>query len=172
MNEDQFWQVIERACRADSRSSSLWHGRLVAELEQFPADQIVEWNHIFDRLASRAYTIELMAACYVMNGGAGDDGFYYFRCWLIGMGREVYSRALRDPDSLASVALPWSSGIDSEAEIYAAAHAAWMRVSGEPDTAPYPARNESAELTGDDWDFDDPALMRQHLPKLAAFYQD
>lgn len=170
MTEDQFWQIVERACQSDSRSSDRWHDKLVSELSQLPADEIVEWNHIFDRFVANASTINLMAACYVMNTGAGDDGFYYFRCWLIGMGKDVYAKALEDPDSLANVALPYSSGVDAEAEIYGAAHTAWMEVSGQPDTAPYPARSETADLVGDGWDFDNDELMRQHLPKLSAFY--
>ncbi len=105
-----------------------------------------------------------------MNTGAGNDGFYYFRCWFVGMGKEVYEKAIIDPDILAQVALPRSSGIDAEAEIYGAAHDAWMQVSGQPDTAPYPARNESAELKGAHWDFENDELMREHLPKLSAFY--
>ena len=172
MTEDQFWQNIERACQSDSRLQDEWHHRLVAALSQLAADDIVEWNHIFDRFVAAASTIDLMAACYVMNTGAGDDGFYYFRCWLVGMGKAVYDPAIINPDTLASVALPWSSGIDAEAEIYGAAHEAWMQVSGQPDTAPYPARNETAELTGEDWDFDNDKLLRDHLPKLSAFYDD
>ena len=106
-------------------------------------------------------------AAYVINGGASDDGFYYFRCWLIGMGRRVYEAALADPDSLADAVLP---GIDAEAEIYAAAHSAWMAVTGRPDTDPYPARNEGAELRGEAWDFDDDEEVRRRLPRLAAIY--
>ncbi len=63
-----------------------------------------------------------------------------------------------------------SEGIDAEAEIYAAAHRAWMEVTGQPDTADYPARNEAAELIGEDWDFDDRAQMRKRLPRLASVY--
>lgn len=111
-----------------------------------------------------------MAACWVMNTGAGDDGFYCFRCWMVGMGKAVYEKALENPDSLADVALPYSSGIDAEAEIYAAAHVAWMRVTGKSDTEPYPARNEKAELAGDDWEFENRELMRRRLPRLSAFY--
>ena len=170
MNEDQFWGIVQRACQSDSRSSELWSDRLVAELTQLPASEIIEWNHVFDRLVAQACTVDLMAACSVMNTGAGDDGFYYFRCWLVGMGRDVYDKAIDDPDSLVSVAVPFSAGIDAEAEIYGAAHTAWMLVTGQPDTAAYPARNESAELTGDDWDIDDPQLVRQRLPRLTAFY--
>lgn len=170
MNLEQFWQIIHAACRADPRSSEQWSRRLTETLVQFSADEIVEWNHIFDRLVAAAYRVDLIAACRLMNTGAGSDGFYYFRCWLVGMGRDVYTAAIANADTLADVALPFSAGIDAEAEIYAAAHRAWMQITGEPDTADYPARNESAELIGDDWDTDDPLLVRQHLPRLAAFY--
>jgi hypothetical protein len=61
-------------------------------------------------------------------------------------------------------------GIDAEAEIYAVAHQAWMAVTGRPDTDPYPARNERAELRGEDWDFDDDVEVRRRLPRLAAKY--
>jgi hypothetical protein len=144
-----------------------WDERLQAALEKLEPGEIIEWNHIFDRLAARAYTVDLWGAAYLINGGASDDGFYYFRCWLIGMGREVYEAAVANPDSLADAVV---QGIDAEAEIYAAAHQAWMTVTGRSDTDPYPARNERAELRGEDWDFDDDAEVRRHLPRLAAMY--
>jgi hypothetical protein len=173
MNHEQFWQVIENTCRSDPRSAGEWDERLIEALTRFPADEIIEWNHIFDRLAKTAYTTDLWAAAYIINGGASDDGFYYFRCWLIGMGRDIYGKAIADPDSLADVVSPrWDAeGIDAEAEIYAAAHRAWMQVTGEPDTAQYPARNETTELVGQDWDFDDDELMQRHFPRLSAVYE-
>jgi hypothetical protein len=36
----------------------------------------------------------------LINGGMSDDGFTDFRYWLISRGRDVYERALADPDSL------------------------------------------------------------------------
>ena len=170
MDEDRFWQIIDSACRSDPRSAEQWDGRLTEALAQLPADEIIEWNHIFDRLAARAYRTDLWAAAYLIHGGASDDGFYYFRCWLIGMGKEVYDAAIKDPDSLADVVTSeWSAqGIDAEAEIYGAAHQAWLQVTAHPDTADYPARNESAELVGEGWDFEDGELMRRHLPRLTA----
>lgn len=170
MNHDQFWQVINAACRADTRSSDQWDSRLTEALTHLSADEIVEWDRIFDQHVAAAYRVDLLAACCLMNAGAGSDGFYYFRCWLVGMGRQVYSAAIANADSLADVALPYSEGIDAEAEIYAAAHRAWIQVTGNPDTADYPVRNESAELVGEDWNIEDPVLVRQHLPRLTAFY--
>jgi hypothetical protein len=174
MTDEQFWTIIEQACGSDVRSADEWDGRLTEMLVQLPADDIVEWNHIFDRLAAQAYRTDLWAAAYLINGGASDDGFYYFRCWLIGMGRRVYESAIKHPDNLADVVSPaWIlEGIGAEAEIYGAAHAAWMAVTGKSDTDHYPARNEEAELIGEEWDFDDPNQMRQHLPRLAALYEE
>lgn len=167
MDQQQFWDIIAKTCRSDPRYAEEWDQRLQAELEKLKPAEILEWNHIFDRLAAQAYTVDLWGAAYTINGGASDDGFYYFRCWLIGMGRDVYEAAVANPDSLAEVVVP---DTDAEAEIYAAAHQAWMAVTGRPDTDPYPARNESAELRGEDWDFNDDEEVRRRLPRLAALY--
>jgi hypothetical protein len=83
------------------------------------------------------------------------------------MGRDVYEAAVANPDSLADVVDP---AVDAEAEIYAAAHRAWMAVTGRSDTDPYPSRNEPAELRDEDWDFEDDAEVRRRLPRLAALY--
>ena len=152
MDEDRFWDIIAKACRSDVSCSEEWGDELEAALRCFRPDEIIEWNHIFDRLAAQAYTVDLWGAAYIINGGASDDGFYYFRCWLIGMGQEVYEAAIANPDSLANVVDPQ---IDAEAEIYSAAHQAWMAVTGKGDTDPYPARIERADLQGDNWNFDD-----------------
>jgi hypothetical protein len=167
MNQEQFWSIVAKACRSDPRHAEEWDQRLQAELEKLAPAEIIEWNHLFDRLAARAYTVDLWGAAYLINGGASDDGFYYFRCWLIGMGRQVYEAAVADPDSLAEAVIP---GIDAEAEIYGAAHSAWMAVTGKSDTDFYPARNESAELRSEEWDFDDDSEVRRRLPRLAAIY--
>ena len=164
MNEDRFWKIIAD-CNLTEFDTEEWAAQLTAALRKLHPDEINEWNHTFDRLAANAYKIDLMAACCMINLGAGDDGFYYFRCWLIGMGRSVYEAAVTDPDTLADVVDPRR---DAEAEIYAAAHRAWMIVTGNPDTADYPARNETAELQGEDWDIDDADLRQKRFPRLAA----
>jgi Protein of unknown function (DUF4240) len=165
MDQREFWAIVAAACPPDPRQADDWDRQLQAALMKFSPDEIVEWNHIFDRLAARAYTVDLWGAAYIINGGASDDGFYYFRCWLICMGQDVYEAAVAEPDSLAGVVV---RGIDAEAETYAAAHRAWMAVTGRPDTDPYPARNERAELRGDDWDFDNEEEARRRLPRLSA----
>lgn len=165
MEQREFWAIVATACQPDPRQADDWDRQLQAALMKISPDEIVEWDHIFDRLMARAYTVDLWGAAYIINGGASDDGFYYFRCWLICMGQNVYEAAVAEPDSLAGVVV---QGIDAEAETYAAAHRAWMAVTGRPDTDPYPARNERAELRGEDWDFDNEEEARRRLPRLSA----
>lgn len=89
------------------------------------------------------------------------------------MGKQVYESAIANPDNLAKIASSksFAEGVDAEVEIYSAAHRAWMRVAGKSDVDEYPERYESAELVGGFWDFDNPILMRQHLPILTALYE-
>jgi hypothetical protein len=43
-------------------------------------------RHFTQRLAD-AYRWDLWGLAYQLNGGCSDDGFVYFRCWLLGQGR-------------------------------------------------------------------------------------
>ncbi len=174
MDVDQFWDIISEACQSDPRSSEEWAGRLQTVLVKYEPNDIVEWNRIFDRFAANAYTTDLIAACCLINTGAGSDGFYYFRCWLIGMGREVYDSAVANADTLADRFHPGltAQGIDAEAEIYAAAHKAWIAVTGKSYEDDYPARDERTELQGESWDTEDDAEVRRRLPRLAAMFLD
>ncbi|MGH7138792.1 MAG: DUF4240 domain-containing protein [Pirellulales bacterium] len=167
MDMKHFWSIVDRACRPILYGGDQWDERLVAELSKLEPEEIIAWNHIFDELAARAYTADLWGAAYVINGGASDDGFYYFRCWLIGMGKDVYESALANPDSLSDVVDP---KVDAEAEIYAAAHQAWLAVTGKSYDDPYPARNEEAQLQGEPWDYEDDDEVRRRSPRLAAMY--
>ena len=62
---------------------------------------------------------DLWGAAYLINGGCSDDGFDHFRGWLMTQGREVFARAVAEPDSLAElpqVRAAALSGAEFEAE--------------------------------------------------------
>lgn len=63
-----------------------------------------------------ARTWKLWSAAYIMNGGCSEDGFLYFRLWLLAQGRGVYSAAMKDPESLASATLRFGKPGDFEFE--------------------------------------------------------
>ena len=64
-------------------------------------EEIISFEVAFHRYLNEAYTWDLWGAAYVIHGGCSDDGFEYFRRWLVSRGRDVYEAALADPDSLA-----------------------------------------------------------------------
>ena len=99
MNEDQFWQIIQTAKQSaidDDQQLEL----IAAALHGFEPDDILEFQRVFNRLHKASYRADLWGAAYIINGGASDDGFDYFRGWLIAQGREVFTAALEQPDSL------------------------------------------------------------------------
>lgn len=172
VDEIEFWRVIDDACGADRDDPDAWGERLTLVLRKLPPDEIVAWDRRFDDLTDAAYRWDLWAAAEVINGGASDDGFYYFCCWLVGMGRAVYEAALADPDTLADVVDPAQDY--HEAECYYAARQAWEDVTGlKPDQFPAaPRPRKSLEPAGDRRVIDDDDEGRRVLPRLHAVYSD
>ena len=80
------------------------------------------------RQERRANRHDLWRVANLANGGASHDGFYYFRLWLVGMGKQVFEAALADPDSLADVLDPAYDMY--EAEMYGAAPDAYEAALG------------------------------------------
>jgi len=69
-----------------------------------PRQEIVDAQRVLSALMADSYRSSLWAAAYVINGGCSDDGFDYFRAWLMLQGRETFGQAVADPDSLADLA--------------------------------------------------------------------
>ena len=103
----------------------------------------------------------------MINGGCSDDGFAYFRSWLISRGRVVYEAAVRDPDSLAAIVDPGRDDYEFE-DLWGVAQRIYEERTGEePPGADDPGRDEPA---GRRWDFDDDEQRSRKLRKLAALY--
>ena len=98
MDKTQFWQLIE-ASRTDLSGDDhcdCQAENLKALLLGLSAEEIVQFDDIFGELDVAAYRWDLWAAAYIINGGASDDGFTYFRWWLIAQGQSYYEAALED----------------------------------------------------------------------------
>lgn len=178
MTEPEFWAHVA-ATRPRRYDADAHAEQLAARLAKLPEPDILDFVHHWDAASARAHRLDLWGAAYLVNGGCSDDGFQYFRWWLILQGREVFDAALADPDSLAEVL---DGETDVEAEVYPG-NDAWFAATGhvrdddgyeaferallfrhpkrpvEPPLAPY-------------WDFDDDAEVRRRLPRLAAAYLD
>ncbi|MEV4625195.1 DUF4240 domain-containing protein [Micromonospora sp. NPDC049523] len=103
MDIDGFWDLIERsAVPAGSPDDRLeW---LTDRLAELPVAEIMDFPVRLDELRRRADTHLLWGAAYrICAGHCSDDGFHYFQAWLVGLGRDVFERVVRDPDELAEV---------------------------------------------------------------------
>lgn len=130
MTRAEFWALI--AAGAEAAGDAERKVEIIEEvLAKLRVKEIVDFDRILRELMAESYRGDLWGAAYVINGGCSDDGFDYFRGWLILQGERVFSDALRDPDSLAAVPMSENYDVECEAILYAAANAHEARVDRE-----------------------------------------
>jgi hypothetical protein len=175
MDSNQFWALIEDARRQvpDPTDAAAVAERATALLATHPRADIVATQQILWDLMADSYRTPLWAAAYTINGGCSDDGFDYFRGWLITQGRTAHEQAAADPDTLADLpAVRAAAAGDFELECEAALGIAWyahLTAAGEQLPAGACTIRYPALETG--WDFEDPAELPRRLPRLAELYQ-
>jgi len=103
MNEQIFWELIEQSWNVAKGDLEMQFETIVSKLSQYSPEEILEFDAIFGRYYVKSYTSELWAAAYIINDGCSDDGFDYFRAWLISKGKKIYEDALKNPESLVDV---------------------------------------------------------------------
>ncbi len=146
--------------------------RVTALLAALPRQEIVDAQRVLSALMADSYRNSLWAAAYVINGGCSDDGFDYFRGWLMLQGREAFGQAVADPDSLSDLAavrlaVANQAIVACESALYIPAEAHRAATGDELPGDAY--RREPAELLGEwDFNFDDQREMKQRLPWLTA----
>jgi hypothetical protein len=182
MDREQFWALIEAARAATGDDCEQQAAHLVATLRQRSVGEILDWDRIHDELMVESYRWDLWGAAYLINGGCSDDGFDYFRGWLLTQGRATWEAAVADPDSLAAhpqirARNRQGSRVDSLwcERVLGVAYDAYEAVTGQEFTvevtaeAPSDAANQDGEFSmGEDFDFDDAQEMRRRYPRLWA----
>ncbi|MEW2069863.1 DUF4240 domain-containing protein [Streptomyces sp. NPDC007346] len=116
MDETEFWEIIDSSREGAEGDPEEQADLLVERLVQLDPDSVLDFARHFEARYNRAYRWDLWGAAAVLLGGAGDDAFDYFRCWLIGQGREVFEGALHDPDDLAELLEDFDEEIDGDGE--------------------------------------------------------
>ncbi|GAA0646729.1 DUF4240 domain-containing protein [Streptomyces thermocarboxydovorans] len=167
MDEAQFWELID-AAREDAGGDPEEQADLLVErLVQLDPESVLDFARHFESRYHRAYTWDLWGAAWVLLDGASDDAFDFFRCWLIGQGREVFEGALHnDPDELAELLDDFDEEIDGDGEeLGYAADEAYEQLTGTvaPDLELPPA---PAEPAGTPIDFEDDAALAERYPRL------
>jgi hypothetical protein len=178
MTLDEFWEHIHVTKCEPPRL----HAKALTErLATLPTGEILDFDHWWDLLHREADDWTLWGAAYLMNGGCSDDGFHYFRDWLLLQGRDFYRAAVADPDSLANIADPNRDerlGCECRPGWYA-----WFQnTKTAQDEAGYNALLAALEARhpskpsgrgwGEQWDFHDREQVRLRLPRLAALHFD
>ncbi|MEO6037969.1 MAG: DUF4240 domain-containing protein [Saprospiraceae bacterium] len=163
-----FWSLIDRA-KTNSEDVENQIELLTEYLSQRPLDDIFEFKRIIDQQFANSYTPELWGAAYLMNGGSSDEGFEYFRGWLIAKGLSVFQSALENPDNLAKYVREddYNFGdYEAEAMLYVAEKAFELKTglaaeefNDKNPRTPYPEINP-------DWDFEDEDEQQKRYPKL------
>lgn len=103
LDENLFWSIVEESVDKTENQDEQQQC-LITRLQQLTPAQMIGFRLRTDKLLYDTYTSEMWCAAYIMNGGCSDDGFEYFRCWVISRGREVYYNAKADADTLVGQA--------------------------------------------------------------------
>ena len=104
INDKAFWLLMDAAREQfgqDKCASIEW---LKEQLLKLPSAQVFRVHVIMQSYLGAADKYGLWTAASIMcKYGCSDDDFIDFRAWLIYQGKEVYLKALKDPDSLAEL---------------------------------------------------------------------
>jgi Protein of unknown function (DUF4240) len=101
MDEAEFWAIVQRAHDAAPFDMERKGEALLPEIKRLSKDEALAFADWFDAAMHQAYSWEVWAAAYIINGGCGDDTFSDFRASLVSRGRSAFERAVANPDSLA-----------------------------------------------------------------------
>ncbi|MEU0290401.1 DUF4240 domain-containing protein [Streptomyces sp. NPDC005908] len=172
MDETEFWELVDIA-REDAEGDPEEQADLLVErLVLRDPEAVLDFARHFEARYHRAYRWDLWGAAWVLLDGAGDDAFDFFRCWLIGQGREVFEGALHDPDELADLLGDFDEEIDGDGEdLGYAADEAYEQLTGTvaPDLGLPPA---PVEPEGTPLDFENEALLAERYPRLWERFRD
>lgn len=99
LDEDLYWKLIATSLKK-AEDQDEQEEFLVNKISKLTPEEMIGFRLRTDKLLYDSYTSEMWCAGYIINGGCSDDGFEYFRNWVISRGKEVYYKAKENSDSL------------------------------------------------------------------------
>jgi hypothetical protein len=166
MDETEFWELVDSAREEAGGDPEEQADLLVERLVELDPEAVLDFARHFEARRRRAHRWDLWGAACVLLGEVDDDGFDFFRCWLIGQGREVFEGALHDPDRLAELLGDFDEDVDGDGEeLGYAADEAYEQLTGTvvPDLGLSPA---PAEPAGTPFDLEDERVLAGRYPAL------
>lgn len=110
LDEDLYWTIVDKSLKQTDNQNDQ-EQFLIKEIAKLTPKEMIGFRLRTDKLLYDTYNAEMWCAGYIMNGGCSDDGFEYFRNWVISRGKKVYYDAKLNPDNLISE-------VDKNAEDY------------------------------------------------------
>ena len=103
-----FWKIMDYAFAKGKFDNEIKEQAILEQLVKLTPEQIQQFEIIFQQMNLKASTWENFAAQTVIEEGSSDDRFYYFRCWLISLGKKNFDETLKNADYLASLDIPFN----------------------------------------------------------------
>ena len=172
MNEDQFWAIVQKAVDEAGDDEDEYLEVVMHELSKLSLKEMVGFRLRTDKLLYDSYTSEMWCAGYLMNGGCSDDGFEYFRLWVISRGRKVYEAALANPDNLIDYIAEDAEVDFFEFELFWYVAIDAFEEATEADLYDYIDDDNFTTREGNypnfefNWDEEDPESMKKLCPRL------
>jgi Protein of unknown function (DUF4240) len=166
------WDLIDRARAEAGDDAEDVAAKATELLGRRSAEEIIEVERERRTAMAESYRADLWGAAYLINGGCSDDGFEYFRGWLIMQGRRAYEQAVADPDSLADLpAIRQAANDEVDVECEDGMALGWNAYRSATGTdLPQDAVSVRYPAISFDWDFEDTDEAGRRLPRLTALY--
>ncbi|MET3977574.1 hypothetical protein ABIB62_000140 [Mucilaginibacter sp. UYP25] len=168
MDEVEFWKIIDYSYESSAGDLEMQSNVIIKGLSQYTPSEIIEFEVIFTKKLIEANDYKIIAINHIVDSPVSDDGFLYFRCWLISLGRKNFEQTIKKPDYLAHVI---QKGVvpDFESMLYISTSAYKNKTGKQVEDATFPREvafrrglnyeTGGAKITGKDWKEED-------LPKL------
>ena len=105
MDRITFWTLINNT-RRKSKDSREHVSNLVRTLTGLDISEITSFEKNLSELLQESYSADLWNVVYIIEGGCGNDGFDYFRGWLILQGEDFFYTILKIPSKLPDLRRP------------------------------------------------------------------
>lgn len=169
LDENAFWDIIDRSLKSTG-SQEEQEQFLVKEIKKLSPKEIIGFRLRTDKLLTDSYTSEMWCAGYIMNGGCSDDGFEYFRNWVISRGKETYYKATKNPDQLITETTSSPKIYEFEGFWYVALNAFKYKTGKELydyiDYEKFKTTEGNYPTIKFNWKEEDPESMKKICPKL------
>jgi len=175
LDEDQYWSIVD-ASRKNAGDEEEQEAFLISEIEKLSPEEMVGFRLRTDKLLFDTHTSEMWCAGYIMNGGCSDDGFEYFRNWVISRGKDTYYKAKEKADTLISEIDPERDEYEFESFWYVAL-TAFNNKTGKDlysyiDYDNFTTRENNYPPIEFTWQEDDPDSMKVICPQLFASFEE